>query len=129
LLALRANLPINPVTSLEPRTPHQPEKLKKLSKNEYVFTPSIFAVNEKLQVVSTRVFNRVQPVHKPVPKFGADEGFYFFENPLWTRLSAGFIHGHEYSRASKVRGTSVKIAYFAVPASIFATTTISPAAS
>jgi len=35
------------VTSLEPRTPHQPEKLKKLSKNDYGFTPSIFFVNQK----------------------------------------------------------------------------------
>jgi hypothetical protein len=32
--------------SLEPRTPHQPEKLGNVSKNECVFTPSIFIVNE-----------------------------------------------------------------------------------
>src|SRR3974390_2828226 len=41
------------VTSLEPRTPHQPEKLKKLSKNDCLFTPSIFRVNEKSQAVTT----------------------------------------------------------------------------
>jgi hypothetical protein len=35
------------VTSLEPRTPHQPGKLQKLSKNDYVFTPFIFRVNKK----------------------------------------------------------------------------------
>ncbi|HEV3510621.1 MAG TPA: hypothetical protein VGS05_02885, partial [Candidatus Sulfotelmatobacter sp.] len=71
LLALQPNLSIKPVTSLEPRTPHQPEKLKKLSKNDYVCTPSISYVNEKSHLVSTRVFNRVQPVHKRLPEFGA----------------------------------------------------------
>jgi hypothetical protein len=35
------------VTSLEPRTPHQPGKLQKLSKNDYVFTLFIFRVNKK----------------------------------------------------------------------------------
>jgi hypothetical protein len=54
------------VTWLEPRTPHQPEKLKKLSKNEYGFTPSIFGVNEKYGIVSTCVFSRVQAVHRHV---------------------------------------------------------------
>lgn len=39
------------VILLDPRTPHQPEKLQKLSKNEYVFTPSIFWVNEKIEIV------------------------------------------------------------------------------
>jgi len=34
------------VTSLEPRTPHQPEKLQNVSKNDYVFTTFIFYVNE-----------------------------------------------------------------------------------
>jgi hypothetical protein len=36
LLALLLHLAISKVTSLEPRTPHQPEKLKKLSKNDPV---------------------------------------------------------------------------------------------
>ena len=40
------------VTSLEPRTPHQPGKLQKLSKNEFVFTPFIFIVNKKGSLVS-----------------------------------------------------------------------------
>jgi hypothetical protein len=40
------------VTWLEPRTPHQPGKLQKLSKNEVVFTPSIFRVNKKGIVLS-----------------------------------------------------------------------------
>jgi hypothetical protein len=52
------------VTSLEPRTPHQPEKLKKLSKNDLVVRPSIFPVNEKCGFVSTCLFNRVHAVHK-----------------------------------------------------------------
>jgi hypothetical protein len=40
------------VTSLEPRTPHQPGKLQKLSKNEYLFTPFILGVNKKWGSVS-----------------------------------------------------------------------------
>jgi len=36
LLTLLPNLAIRKVTPLEPRTPHQPEKLKKLSKNDLV---------------------------------------------------------------------------------------------
>src|SRR2546425_7651541 len=47
LPALLPHLAIRKVTGLEPRTPHQPEKLKKLSKNEFVFTLSIFIVNRK----------------------------------------------------------------------------------
>ena len=41
------------VTLLEPRTPHQPGKLQKLSKNDYVFTPSILEVNENAVITST----------------------------------------------------------------------------
>jgi len=63
------------VTQLEPRTPHQPEKLKKLSKNEYVFTPSIFLVNQKYAFVSTHLFNRVHAVHNPVTGIGAATHF------------------------------------------------------
>ena len=37
------------VTSLDPRTPHQPVKLQKLSKNDYGFTPSKFLVNRKIE--------------------------------------------------------------------------------
>ena len=40
------------MTSLEPRTPHQPGKLQKLSKNDYVFTLFIFTVNKKCEDVS-----------------------------------------------------------------------------
>src|SRR5579863_1178455 len=40
------------VTSLEPRTPHQPGKLQKLSKNDYGFTLFIFRVNENCRSVS-----------------------------------------------------------------------------
>jgi hypothetical protein len=59
------------VTSLEPRTPHQLEKLKKLSKNDSVFTPSIVYVNRNYSFVSTCLFNRVHAVHKPVTGNGA----------------------------------------------------------
>jgi hypothetical protein len=41
------------VTSLEPRTLHQPGKLQKLSKNDYVSTPFILGVNEKCGTVSS----------------------------------------------------------------------------
>jgi len=34
------------VTSFEPRTLHQPEKLQNVSKNDYGFTTPIFYVNE-----------------------------------------------------------------------------------
>jgi hypothetical protein len=37
------------VTSLDPRTPHQPVKLQKLSKNDYGFTPLEFWVNRKIE--------------------------------------------------------------------------------
>jgi hypothetical protein len=39
------------VILLEPRTPHQPEKLQNVSKNEIVFTPSIFRVKGKDRVL------------------------------------------------------------------------------
>jgi len=42
LLALLLNLATKKVTSLEPRTPHQPEKLKKLSKNDLVVLLLVF---------------------------------------------------------------------------------------
>ena len=34
------------MTSLEPRTPHQPGKLQNVSKNDYVSTPPVFHVNQ-----------------------------------------------------------------------------------
>jgi len=40
------------VTSLEPRTPHQPGKPQKLSKNDYLCTLFISGVNEKQETVS-----------------------------------------------------------------------------
>jgi hypothetical protein len=52
LLALLPYLAVKQVTLLGPRTPHQPEKLKKLSKNDCLFTPSISGVNEKYRFVS-----------------------------------------------------------------------------
>jgi putative component of membrane protein insertase Oxa1/YidC/SpoIIIJ protein YidD len=40
------------VILLEPRTPRQPGKLQKLSKNEYVFTLSIYRVKQKAGIAS-----------------------------------------------------------------------------
>jgi hypothetical protein len=40
------------VTSLEPRTLHQPEKLQNVSKNDYGFNTLIFYVNEKRESVN-----------------------------------------------------------------------------
>jgi hypothetical protein len=41
------------VTLLEPRTPRQPGKLQKVSKNDYGFTLFVFVVNEKWRIVSS----------------------------------------------------------------------------
>jgi hypothetical protein len=86
LLALLRNLSVEKVTLLEPRTPHQPEKLKKVSKNEYGFTLSIFFVNEKSPLVTMFIFSGVQLVHSPMTGFGAAERIVFSQNPLWARL-------------------------------------------
>jgi hypothetical protein len=40
------HLAVIEVTSLEPRTPHQPGKLQNVSKNDYGFTISVFCVNQ-----------------------------------------------------------------------------------
>jgi hypothetical protein len=71
LLTLSAHLAIGSVISLEPRTPHQPGKLQNVPKNEYVFTPFIFAVNKNHAPPGACIFNEVQPVHSPLPGFGA----------------------------------------------------------
>jgi hypothetical protein len=42
-----------------------------LSKNDYLFTPSIFYVNKNCAFVSAPVFNRVHAIHRPVPGNGA----------------------------------------------------------
>jgi hypothetical protein len=47
------------------------KNFKKLSKNDCLFTPSIFPVNEKSRFATIFVFNRVQRVHKPMPGNGA----------------------------------------------------------
>jgi hypothetical protein len=64
------------VTLLESRTLHQPEKLWNVSKNDYVFTPSISIVNENIATLSAAKSiecssftapcrNFVQAVHLP----------------------------------------------------------------
>jgi hypothetical protein len=59
------------VILLEPRTPHQPDKLQKLLKNDCLFTLSIFRVNKKLCDLSAFDFKRVHAIHKGVTAFGA----------------------------------------------------------
>jgi hypothetical protein len=83
------------VTPLEPRTPHQPEKLKKLSKNDYLFTPSIACVNEKLQAVTTRIFNRVHAIHRPMTGFGAGSSRTFPSPPRRMPLFDRCIDGNQ----------------------------------
>ncbi|MGP0018434.1 MAG: hypothetical protein ACLPHP_07695, partial [Candidatus Sulfotelmatobacter sp.] len=41
-------------------------------KEQSCCTPSIFSVNEKCVPVSTRIFNRVHAVHRPMTGFGAN---------------------------------------------------------
>ena len=59
------------VTSLGPRTPHQPGKLQNVSKNEDIFTRTISYVNEKQRRISAFKFNWVQSLHKEVTRNGA----------------------------------------------------------
>jgi hypothetical protein len=104
LLALCPNLAATTVTTLEPRTLHQPEKLKKLSKNDCVFTPSIFRVNEKSRVVSTFICNRVQAVHRRMTGFGAEGRGDFRRKPRPLRDNVASFVGHlRNSRVSRAR--------------------------
>jgi hypothetical protein len=50
LLTLFSNLAIRKVIALEPRTPHQPEKLKKLSKNNLVVRFLFFSSMENTRL-------------------------------------------------------------------------------
>jgi hypothetical protein len=59
------------VTWLEPRTPHQPGKLQKLSKNEFVFTPLIFGVNKKGALLSAEKSSECTPSTGRCRVFGA----------------------------------------------------------
>jgi hypothetical protein len=88
LLALSLRLAAKTVTTLEPRTPHQSEKLKKLSKNECVCTPSIFGVNEKSRVVTAFLFNQVQAVHRGMTGFGASANSDFLKSLGASAISA-----------------------------------------
>ena len=90
-LALLTNLAVRKVTRLEPRTPHQPEKLKKRSKNDCLFTPSNLVVNRKSHCVTARVFTEVHAVHRPLTGFGAAHRHSCPPTPLGTRLLARSI--------------------------------------
>src|SRR5271155_1428910 len=59
------------VTSLEPRTPHQPGKLQKLSKNDYRFTLFIFRVNENCRSLSAEFSIECRRFTGPCSKVGA----------------------------------------------------------
>jgi sec-independent protein translocase protein TatA len=59
------------VTWLEPRTQHQPGKLQKLSKNDCVSTLPAKEVNTFVLKNIPCIFNRVQPIHRHMPKTGA----------------------------------------------------------
>ena len=76
------------VTALEPRTPHQLEKLKKRSKNDCLFTPSVFLVNGKSRLATLCVFNYVHAVHRRMTGFGAGQPLISRWNPRGTRLFA-----------------------------------------
>ncbi len=80
------------VSWLEPRTHHQPEKLQKLSKNEVGFTPPIETVNDFLCRNITFVFNRVQLVHKGVPRNWCKMRLHGFSKTRMDSLFAAFLH-------------------------------------
>jgi hypothetical protein len=116
LLALRPNLAIRTVTPLEPRTPHQLEKLKKLSKNDPLFTPPISPVNEKYALVSTRVFNRVHTVHRPVTGNSATAPRAFHEGRARRGFPQHSLEKHNVGVAAIDCFEIVKIAHFPRPA-------------
>jgi hypothetical protein len=60
------------VTSLEPRTPHQPGKLQKVSKNGYGFTLFSFGVNEKCGIVSSDFSMECREFTGGCSRFGAE---------------------------------------------------------
>jgi hypothetical protein len=62
------------VTSLEPRTPHQPGKLQKLSKNEYVFTLLISRVNKKHDIASSLLAMECRPSTAMCSRYCAGRG-------------------------------------------------------
>jgi hypothetical protein len=95
LLALLPNLSVEKVTLLEPRTPHQSEKLKKVSKNEYGFTLSIFFVNEKACFITGCVFNRVQLIHNPMTGFGAAAPITFRAEPALDAALPRCLHARQ----------------------------------
>ena len=76
------------VTGLEPRTPHQPEKLKKLSKNEVVYREFGFLSQRKCVICKRSVFKRVQRVHRGMTGFGAGGLRKVWAVPLSTRVCA-----------------------------------------
>jgi len=118
LLALFVNLAVSKVTVLEPRTPHQPEKLKKLSKNDCLFTLSIFSVNGKVRAVTACVFNRVQAVHRPVTEFGANRSSISRKSRARRGISHGVLTGINVRLQPRSFQPLVKIAQFSRPARV-----------
>jgi hypothetical protein len=61
------------VTSLEPRTPHQPEKLRTCQRTILFYSFSFFRQSKLSNSISLSI-NRLQPVHRPLTDFGATLG-------------------------------------------------------
>ena len=98
------HLALQRVTWLEPRTPHQPDKLQKLSKNEGVCTPFVFRVNKKWRVLSAGKSIECRPSTAGCNLFGAgreetvgifsvEAAFFpdFFRLCLWMGVIPNFL--------------------------------------
>jgi hypothetical protein len=86
------------VTSLEPRTPHQPGKLQKLSKNDYVSTLFNFRVNQKRKNVCIDFSIECRRFTGLCSKGGAvllSQGFVMCANAQFPRMFlSGAVHGY-----------------------------------
>ena len=91
LLALRPHFSARTVTSLEPRTPHQPDKLKKLSKNDYGFTPFIFKVNGIPELLTRHFSIECRPCTGGCRKSCAAM-LHSLQTPIFTRCLRGLAH-------------------------------------
>ena len=111
LLTLRPNLAIRTVTPLEPRTPHQPEKLKKLSKNEVVYRDIAFLSQSKITICKPRIFNRVQLVHRHMTGFGAGALGWFFARGLRSAglPTFGLLQQKRWTLSSRLTVVKIKV--------------------
>ncbi len=94
---------------LEPRTPRQPGKLQKLSKNECGFTLLGKTVNRRGCDFYAFVFNQVQRVHRPLTEIGASRKRPAWLNPAeYAALAAFAPAGSAPGAAFRFRGGCVK---------------------